>query len=46
MSNDLNLHNPVLFGSQPAWKPAFNPPVEEQRRVYRDPSFRQAFRAE
>jgi N-acyl-D-aspartate/D-glutamate deacylase len=46
MSNEFNLHNPFLFGSHPSWKPAFNQPVEEQMRVYRDPSFRQAFRKE
>jgi N-acyl-D-amino-acid deacylase len=46
MSNEFNLHNPFLFGSHPSWKPAFNQTVEEQMRVYSDPSFRQAFRAE
>jgi N-acyl-D-aspartate/D-glutamate deacylase len=46
MSNEFNLHNPFLFGSHPSWKPAFNQPVEEQMRLYRDPSFRQAFRQE
>ncbi len=46
MSNEFNLHNPFLFGSHPSWKPAFNQPVEEQMRVYRDPAFRQAFREE
>jgi N-acyl-D-aspartate/D-glutamate deacylase len=46
MSNEFNLHNPFLFGSHPSWKPAFNQPAEEQMRVYRDPSFRQAFRQE
>jgi len=46
MSNEFNLHNPFLFGSHPSWKPAFNQPVEEQMRVYREPSFRQAFRQE
>jgi N-acyl-D-aspartate/D-glutamate deacylase len=46
MSNEFNLHNPFLFGSHPSWKPAFNQPAEEQMRVYRDPSFRQAFRKE
>src|SRR5215510_929696 len=46
MSNEFNLHNPFLFGSHPSWKAAFNQPAEEQMRVYRDPSFRQAFRQE
>ena len=46
MSNEFNLHNPFLFGSHPSWKPAFNQTVEEQMRVYSDPSFRQAFREE
>jgi N-acyl-D-aspartate/D-glutamate deacylase len=46
MSNEFNLRNPFLFGSHPSWKPAFNQPAEEQMRVYRDPSFRQAFRKE
>jgi N-acyl-D-aspartate/D-glutamate deacylase len=46
MTNEFNLHRPFLFGSHPSWKPAFNQPVEEQMKVYRDPSFRQAFRKE
>jgi len=46
MSNEFNLHNPFLFGSHPSWKPAFNQPVAEQMKVYRDPAFRQAFRQE
>ncbi len=46
MSNEFNLHNPFLFGSDSSWKPAFNQPVAEQMQVYRDPAFRQAFRKE
>ncbi|HJY80908.1 MAG TPA: amidohydrolase family protein [Candidatus Binatia bacterium] len=46
MSNEFNLHNPFLFGSHSSWKPAFNQPVTEQMKVYRDPAFRQAFRKE
>jgi N-acyl-D-aspartate/D-glutamate deacylase len=40
----VDLKNPFAFGSQPAWKPVFNKSVEEQLRIYRDPSFRDAVR--
>jgi len=40
----IDLKNPFAFGSQPAWKPVFNKSVEEQLRIYRDPSFRGAVR--
>ncbi len=40
----IDLKNPFAFGSQPAWKPAFNKSVEEQLRIYRDPAFRDAVR--
>ncbi|MBW1882274.1 MAG: amidohydrolase family protein [Deltaproteobacteria bacterium] len=40
----IDLKNPFAFGSQPAWKPVFNKSVEEQLRIYRDPSFRDAVR--
>jgi N-acyl-D-amino-acid deacylase len=42
----INLRNPFIFANLPGWKPAFNQPVDEQKRVYKDPAFRQEFRAE
>ncbi len=42
----LNLRNPFLMASLNSWKPLFNKPAEEQKRIYRDPAFRNAFREE
>src|SRR5262249_44840200 len=42
----IDLRAPFIFANLPCWKPAFNQPVEEQKSVYRDPSFRAAFRKE
>jgi N-acyl-D-aspartate/D-glutamate deacylase len=42
----INLCNPFIFANHPSWNPVFNRSPEEQMRVYRDPAFRQAFRAE
>jgi N-acyl-D-aspartate/D-glutamate deacylase len=42
----IDLRNPFIFANHPSWNPAFNRPVEEQARLYRDPGFRQAFRKE
>ena len=42
----LNLRNPFLMASLKSWNALFNKPVEEQKRIYRDPGFRDAFREE
>lgn len=42
----IDLRAPFIFANLPCWKPAFNRPVEEQKSVYRDLSFRTAFRKE
>ncbi len=42
----IDLRNPFIFANQPSWNPVFNRTPEEQMKVYRDPSFRQAFRKE
>jgi N-acyl-D-aspartate/D-glutamate deacylase len=40
----INLRNPFIFANMPSWKPAFNQTVEAQKTLYREESFRQAFR--
>jgi len=40
----INLRNPFIFANMPSWKPAFNQPVETQINLYREASFRTAFR--
>jgi N-acyl-D-aspartate/D-glutamate deacylase len=40
----INLRNPFIFANMPSWKPAFNQTVEAQKTLYREGSFRQAFR--
>lgn len=42
----IDLKNPFIFANLPCWKPAFQRPVEEQKRFYRDAAFRTAFRKE
>jgi N-acyl-D-aspartate/D-glutamate deacylase len=42
----IDLRSPFIFANLPCWKPAFQQPVEEQKRLYREPAFRQAFRKE
>jgi N-acyl-D-aspartate/D-glutamate deacylase len=42
----IDLRNPFIFANHPSWNPVFNRTPEEQMQVYRDPSFRQAFRKE
>ena len=42
----IDLRNPFIFANLPSWNPVFNQPLEAQQRVYRDPSFRNAFRKE
>jgi N-acyl-D-amino-acid deacylase len=43
---ELNLHEPLLFSSLPCGKQIYNRPVEEQKKVYRDPEFRKVLREE
>ena len=43
---ELNLHEPLLFSSQRCAKQIYNRPVEEQKKVYRDPQFRKTLREE
>jgi N-acyl-D-aspartate/D-glutamate deacylase len=42
----IDLRNPFIFANLPCWNPVFNQPKEVQEKVYRDPSFRSAFRKE
>ena len=42
----IDLRNPFIFANLPCWNPVFNQPKEAQAKVYRDPSFRNAFRKE
>jgi N-acyl-D-amino-acid deacylase len=43
---ELDLRGPQLFAYMPFWASAFNQPVEVQKKHYREPGFRQAFREE
>jgi N-acyl-D-aspartate/D-glutamate deacylase len=42
----IDLKSPFIFANLPCWKPAFQKPVEEQKRFYRDENFRAGFRKE
>ena len=42
----MDLRNPFSFADMAMWGPVFNQPVETQKRFYRDPDFRGAFREE
>src|SRR5215472_9919249 len=42
--NELDLRSPFMLASFPAWTPAFNQPVDVQKKLYSDPDFRAAFR--
>jgi len=44
--NELDLRSPFMLASFPSWIPAFNQPIEVQKRLYSDPDFRAAFRYE
>src|SRR5579885_825264 len=41
----LNMRNPFLFAAMSCWNRVFNQPPQTQKRIYRDPEFRNAFRA-
>ncbi|MBI3759685.1 MAG: amidohydrolase family protein [Deltaproteobacteria bacterium] len=40
----IDLRNPFIFANLASWNPVFNQPKEVQANIYRDPSFRNAFR--
>ena len=42
----IDLRKPFIFANLPCWKPAFDRPVDEQKRFYRDEKFRAEFRKE
>ncbi len=42
----FNLQRPFIFGNFDCWKPIFDRPLEEQKRMCADPEFRAAFREE
>ncbi len=44
LSVQVNLRNPFIFANLDCWNPAFNKSAEEQIALYRDPTFRQAWR--
>jgi N-acyl-D-amino-acid deacylase len=41
---EINLRNPFIFANLASWNPVFNQPPEVQEKIYRDESFRNAFR--
>jgi N-acyl-D-amino-acid deacylase len=43
---ELDLRGPQIFANMSFWAAAFNQPVEVQKKLYREPGFRQAFRKE
>jgi len=40
----INLRAPFIFANLDCWNPVFNQPPEVQKKVYRDPKFRETFR--
>ncbi|MGH8011589.1 MAG: N-acyl-D-amino-acid deacylase family protein [Candidatus Binataceae bacterium] len=42
----LDLRNPFTFADMETWNHVFNKSAEEQKRIYADPAFRDAFRKE
>ena len=40
----IKLRNPFIFANLASWNPVFNQPKEVQEKIYRDTSFRNAFR--
>jgi N-acyl-D-amino-acid deacylase len=43
---ELDLRGPQIFANMSFWAEAFNQPVEAQKKLYREPGFRAAFRDE
>jgi N-acyl-D-aspartate/D-glutamate deacylase len=46
LTREVSLRNPFSFASFDSWAPVFNKTAAEQAAIYRDPSFRNAFREE
>jgi len=46
LTRDIDMKNPLSFMAFPSWHPVFNRTVEEQKKFYADPAFRDRFRAE
>jgi N-acyl-D-aspartate/D-glutamate deacylase len=46
LTREVSLRAPFSFASFDSWAPVFNKTTAEQAAVYRDPSFRNAFREE
>ena len=46
LTRDIDMKSPFSFMGFPSWHPVFNKPVEEQKRFYADPAFRNRFREE
>ncbi|HUJ97500.1 MAG TPA: amidohydrolase family protein [Stellaceae bacterium] len=46
LTREVSLKMPFSFASFDSWAPVFNKTVAEQAVIYRDPSFRNAFREE
>lgn len=46
LTREVSLRSPFSFASFNSWGPVFNKPKAEQAAIYRDPAFRNAFRAE
>jgi N-acyl-D-aspartate/D-glutamate deacylase len=44
--NELDLRSPFMLASFPSWIPAFNQPVDLQKKLYSNPDFRAAFRSD
>ena len=42
--NELDLRSPFMLASFPSWTPAFNQPVDVQKKLYASADFRSAFR--
>ena len=42
----FSLQRPFIFGNFDCWKPIFDRPLDEQKRMCADPAFRAAFREE
>jgi len=40
----IDLRNPFIFANLACWNPVYNQPKEAQEKIYRDDSFRNAFR--
>jgi len=46
LTRDIDMKNPLSFMAFPSWHPVFNRPLEEQKKFYADPAFRNRFREE